>query len=28
VEQGFTAKEAMDEAARCLRCYRIGMIAL
>jgi formate dehydrogenase beta subunit len=28
VEQGFTVNEAMDEAARCLRCYRIGMIAL
>ena len=28
VEQGFSVNEAMDEAARCLRCYRIGMIAL
>ena len=28
VEQGFRVNEAMDEAARCLRCYRIGMIAL
>ncbi len=28
VEQGLTVNEAMDEAARCLRCYRIGMIAI
>jgi len=23
VESGFTAKEAMKEAQRCLRCYRL-----
>ena len=23
VEGGFTAKEAMEEAKRCLRCYRV-----
>jgi formate dehydrogenase beta subunit len=28
VEAGYTAPEALGEAARCLRCYRIGMIAL
>ncbi len=27
VEEGFTTSEALAEAARCLRCYRIGMIA-
>lgn len=28
VEQGFRTNEAIGEAERCLRCYRIGMIAL
>jgi formate dehydrogenase (NADP+) beta subunit len=28
VEEGFGANVALGEAARCLRCYRIGMIAL
>ncbi len=28
VEEGFTTDAAIKEAARCLRCYRIGMIAL
>jgi len=28
VEQGLAVNEAMGEAARCLRCYRIGMVAL
>ncbi|PIP07005.1 MAG: dihydropyrimidine dehydrogenase subunit A, partial [Syntrophobacteraceae bacterium CG23_combo_of_CG06-09_8_20_14_all_50_8] len=28
VEQGFKVNEAIGEASRCLRCYRIGMIAL
>jgi len=28
VEAGYTAPVAQGEAARCLRCYRIGMIAL
>lgn len=28
VEQGFKVDEAIGEADRCLRCYRIGMIAL
>mgnify|MGYP001590988843 CR=1 FL=1 len=28
VEDGFTTDVAVKEAARCLRCYRIGMIAL
>jgi formate dehydrogenase beta subunit len=28
VEEGFTTDAALKEAARCLRCYRIGMIAL
>jgi formate dehydrogenase beta subunit len=28
VEQGFRIDEALGEAARCLRCYRIGMVAL
>ncbi|HVN96194.1 MAG TPA: FAD-dependent oxidoreductase [Syntrophorhabdaceae bacterium] len=28
VEEGYKVNEAMDEASRCLRCYRIGMIAL
>jgi formate dehydrogenase beta subunit len=28
VEQGFKINEAVGEAARCFRCYRIGMIAL
>lgn len=27
VEEGFKTNEALREAARCLRCYRIGMIA-
>ena len=28
VEEGFKVNEAIDEASRCLRCYRIGMIAV
>ncbi len=28
VEEGFKVNEAMEEASRCLRCYRIGMIAV
>jgi formate dehydrogenase (NADP+) beta subunit len=28
VERGFKINEALGEAARCLRCYRIGMVAL
>ena len=28
VEEGFKVNAAIDEAERCLRCYRIGMIAL
>ena len=28
VEQGFKTSEAIGEAERCLRCYRIGMISL
>lgn len=28
VEAGYKINEALGEAARCLRCYRIGMIAL
>jgi formate dehydrogenase beta subunit len=28
VEQGFKLNEAVGEAARCLRCYSIGMVAL
>ena len=28
VEQGFKVDEAIGEADRCLRCYRIGMVAL
>ena len=28
VEAGFSTPVALGEAARCLRCYRIGMIAL
>ncbi len=28
VEKGFSAKEAMDEADRCLRCYRMVTIAV
>lgn len=27
VEEGFKTNEALQEASRCLRCYRIGMIA-
>jgi formate dehydrogenase (NADP+) beta subunit len=27
VEEGFKTSEALAEAARCLRCYRIGMVA-
>jgi formate dehydrogenase beta subunit len=27
VEEGFKTNEALREASRCLRCYRIGMIA-
>ena len=28
VEKGFSTKEAMDEADRCLRCYRVATIAV
>ncbi len=28
VEVGYSLPEAMEEAARCLRCYQIGMVAL
>ena len=28
VEEGFKVNEAIEEASRCLRCYRIGMIAV
>ena len=28
VEEGFRVDEAMKEAARCLRCFRIGMVAV
>lgn len=28
VEQGFTVEEALYESSRCLRCYRIGMVAV
>lgn len=28
VEEGYTSPEAMGEADRCLRCYRIGMVAV
>ena len=28
VELGFTVPQALEEASRCLRCYRIGLIAL
>ncbi len=28
VEEGFRTDEAIAEASRCLRCYRIGMIAV
>ena len=28
VEQGFKVTEAMKEASRCLRCYRIGLFAI
>ncbi|HUJ89126.1 MAG TPA: FAD-dependent oxidoreductase [Syntrophorhabdales bacterium] len=28
VEEGFKVNEAMKEASRCLRCFRIGMIAV
>jgi formate dehydrogenase (NADP+) beta subunit len=28
VEIGYSLREAMEEAARCLRCYQIGMVAL
>lgn len=28
VEEGFRVDEAMKEAGRCLRCYRIGMVAV
>jgi formate dehydrogenase (NADP+) beta subunit len=28
VEEGFRVNEAMKEASRCLRCFRIGMIAV
>jgi formate dehydrogenase beta subunit len=28
VEEGYRVNEAMKEASRCLRCFRIGMIAV
>lgn len=28
VEEGYRVNQAMEEASRCLRCYRIGMIAV
>jgi len=28
VEEGYKVNEAMKEASRCLRCFRIGMVAL
>jgi formate dehydrogenase beta subunit len=28
VEEGYRVDEALKEAARCLRCYRIGMVAV
>jgi formate dehydrogenase (NADP+) beta subunit len=28
VEIGYTLQQAMEEAARCLRCYQVGMVAL
>ena len=28
VEEGFKVNEAIEEASRCLRCYRIGMIVV
>ena len=28
VEEGFNAADALEEASRCLRCYRIGLVAL
>lgn len=28
VEKGFTTNAAMREAARCLRCYRVGLVAI
>jgi formate dehydrogenase beta subunit len=28
VEAGFPTNAAMREAARCLRCYRIGLVAI
>ena len=28
VEEGFPVNAAMREAARCLRCYRVGLVAI
>jgi formate dehydrogenase beta subunit len=28
VEQGFSVQEAMTEANRCLRCYRVATLAI
>ncbi len=28
VETGYTLKQAVDEASRCMRCYQVGMVAL
>jgi NADPH-dependent glutamate synthase beta subunit-like oxidoreductase len=28
VEEGFPVNVAMREAARCLRCYRVGLVAI
>jgi formate dehydrogenase (NADP+) beta subunit len=28
VETGYTLKQAIDEASRCMRCYQVGMVAL
>lgn len=28
VEKGYTLQQALEEAARCLRCYQVGMVAL
>ena len=28
VEQGFSVQDAMDEADRCLRCYRVATLAV
>ncbi|MBW2193636.1 MAG: hypothetical protein JRF27_07605, partial [Deltaproteobacteria bacterium] len=28
VEQGYSTPEAIEEARRCLRCYRVSMVAV